>query len=66
MVDRVTTQEAAEHMRGQVRATEEWLLKFSDGKYKRGDMDVAQQREKLRINRWILNKLEQSLQKKNA
>lgn len=48
-------------MRGQVRSTEDWLDKFSDGKNKRGDMDIAQQREKLRINRWILSKLEQSL-----
>ena len=57
-MSKVTREEAIEFMRGEVWSAQEWLDNFSDGKNKRGEMDIQQHRRKLRIRLWLLERLE--------
>lgn len=56
--DGVSRKDAIDFMQGEVRAAKEWLENFADGKNKRGQMDIDQHLQKLKIRSWILEKLE--------
>lgn len=61
--EKITVADAIVFYQGEIRAVEDWLEKFRDGKpsERRGSMDIMQHEEKLRFRTWTLKQLEKSL-----
>lgn len=59
--DKITVAQAIVFYEGQIQGVEWWLERFSDGREKRGQMDIDQHLHKLKMFRWTLAQLKRSV-----
>lgn len=59
--DKITVKDALAFFQGEVWSAEQWLLNFSTGRNKRGDLDISQHIQKLNYRRWVVEQLRKSI-----